>query len=260
MNGLLAEKVCVVTGAGSGLGRSCALLFAREGARVVVSDIATAAGEETSSAIEAEGGAATFVPCDVADDGQVEALFAAAAKSHGRLDVSLHVAGVLLPGDEGPVETPLEIWHRTLAINLTGVFLSCRHAIPHLLDSGGGVIVNMASVSSFVGAANAQIAYTTSKGGVLALTRELAVMYARQGIRANALCPGPARTPLFDQLITDAVRIENRLEHIPLNRFAEADEIARAALFLASDLSSYVTGAALLVDGGLSAAYLTRGP
>jgi NAD(P)-dependent dehydrogenase (short-subunit alcohol dehydrogenase family) len=260
MGELLEGKVCVVTGSGSGLGRECALLFAREGASVVVSDIATEAGEQTVAAIDQEGGEATFVPCDVADDDQVSALFAATVKRHGRLDVSMHIAGVLLAGDGGPVDTPLETWHRTLAINLTGVFLSCRHAIPRLLDSGGGVIVNMASVSSFVGAANAQIAYTTSKGGVLALTRELAVMYAREGIRANALCPGPTRTPLFEQLITDAERVANRLEHIPLNRFGEANEVAKAALFLASDLSSYVTGAALLVDGGLSAAYLTRGP
>jgi NAD(P)-dependent dehydrogenase (short-subunit alcohol dehydrogenase family) len=218
------------------------------------------AGSETIALIESAGGEAAFVRCDVTDDAQVAALFAAAIDSFGRLDVSLHNAGVLLPDDAGTVQTPLEVWNRVLAINLTGVFLSCRHAIPRLLDSGGGVIVNMASVSSFVGAANAQVAYTTSKGGVLALTREVAAEYARRGIRANALCPGPTRTPLFDQLITDAERIENRLNHIPLNRFGEADEVARAALFLASDLSSYMTGAALLVDGGLTATYLTHGP
>jgi NAD(P)-dependent dehydrogenase (short-subunit alcohol dehydrogenase family) len=260
VGGLLEGKVCVVTGSGSGLGRACALLFASEGARVVVSDIAADAGRETVESIERHGAEASFVACDVTDDRQVAALFGAVAERHGRLDVSVHNAGVLLADDVGPVETPLETWDRVMAINLTGVFLSCRHAIPRLLDSGGGVIVNMASISSFVGAANPQIAYTTSKGGVLALTREVAVTYARSGVRANALCPGPTRTPLFDQLLGDAERIENRLEHIPLNRFGEPNEIAKAALFLASDLSSYVTGAALLVDGGLSAAYLTHGP
>jgi NAD(P)-dependent dehydrogenase (short-subunit alcohol dehydrogenase family) len=260
VGGLLEGKVCVVTGSGSGLGRACALLFAREGASVVVSDIAADAGRETVASIEEHGGEASFVGCDVTDDREVAALFAAVVERHGRLDVSVHNAGVLLADDVNPVETPLETWDRVMAINLTGVFLSCRHAIPRLLESGGGVIVNMASISSFVGAANPQIAYTTSKGGVLALTREVAVTYARSGVRANALCPGPTRTPLFDQLLGDAERVENRLEHIPLNRFGEPDEIAKAALFLASDLSSYVTGAALLVDGGLSAAYLTHGP
>ncbi len=260
MSGLLDGKVCVITGAGSGLGRESALLFGREGARVVVGDVDEAGGAETAARIADAGGEGLFAPCDVTDERQVETLFAAAVDRFGRLDVALNNAGVLLAEDSGAVETPREVWDRVMAINLTGVFLSCRHAIPHLLAAGGGVIVNMASVSSFVGAASSQIAYTTSKGGVLAMTREIAVEYARRGIRANALCPGPTRTPLFDKLVTDEERIENRLEHIPLNRFGETSEIAGAALFLASDLSSYMTGAALLVDGGLSAAYLTHGP
>ena len=226
MSGLLDGKVCVITGAGSGLGRESALLFGREGARVVVGDVDEAGGAETAARIADAGGEGLFAPCDVTDERQVEALFAAAVDRFGRLDVALNNAGVLLAEDGGAVETPREVWDRVMAINLTGVFLSCRHAIPHLLAAGGGVIVNMASVSSFVGAASSQIAYTTSKGGVLAMTREIAVEYARRGIRANALCPGPTRTPLFDKLVTDEERIENRLEHIPLNRFGETSEIA----------------------------------
>ena len=258
--GLLDGKVCVVTGAGSGLGRESALLFAREGAKVVVADVDEPGGVGTIAAIEAGGGEAIFVRTDVTEDPQVAALFDAAVERFGRLDVSFHNAGILHPDDHGPTDTAPEIWSRVLAVNVTGVFLCCRHAIPKLLASGGGVIVNMASVSSWIGAAVPQIAYTTSKGAVLALTREVAAQYARQGIRANALCPGPTRTPLLEILIGDEERRENRLEHIPLGRFGEAGEIAKAALFLASDLSSYVTGAALLVDGGLSAAYLTHGP
>jgi len=257
---LLDGKVCVITGAGSGLGRESALLFAREGAKVVVADVDERAGADAVSAIGAAGGEAVFVRVDVTDDGQVEAMFGAAVNRFGRLDVSFHNAGILHPGDHGPTDTSLEVWNRVLAVNVTGVFLCCRHAIPRLLDSGGGVIVNMASVSSWVGAAVPQIAYTASKGAVLALTREVAAQYARSGIRANALCPGPTRTPLLEILIGDKERRENRLEHIPLARFGEAGEIAKAALFLASDLSSYVTGASLLVDGGLSATYLTHGP
>lgn len=257
---LLAGKVCVITGAGSGLGRESALLFAREGSKVVVADVDERRGSETVARIEADGGEALFVRTDVTDDAEVEALFVATAKRFGHLDVSFHNAGILHPDDHGPTGTSLEVWNRVMDVNVTGVFLCCRHAIPRLLDSGGGVIVNMASVSSWVGAAVPQIAYTASKGAVLALTREVAAQYARSGIRANALCPGPTRTQLLEILIGDEERRENRLEHIPLGRFGHADEVAKAALFLASDLSSYVTGASLLVDGGLSATYLTHGP
>ena len=257
---LLEGKVCMITGAGGGLGRASALLFAHEGAKVVVGDVDERGGRNTAAEIEAAGGEAIFVRADVTDEAQVEALFGAAVEGFGRLDVSFHNAGILHPDDHGPTDTSLDVWSRVLAVNVTGVFLCCRHAIPRLLDSGGGVIVNMASVSSWVGAAVPQIAYTTSKGAVLALTREVAAQYARQGILANALCPGPTRTPLLEILIGDEEGRENRLEHIPLARFGEADEVARAAILLASDLSSYVTGASLLVDGGLSATYLTHGP
>ena len=257
---LLEGKVCLITGSGGGLGREAALLFATEGAQLVVNDVDEKAGNETVSRISERGGEAVFVPADVSDDAQVRMLFDAAVDHFGRLDVSYHNAGIMHPDDAGPVDTPLEIWDRVIAINLKGVFLSCRHAIPKLLDSGGGTIINVASFVALMGAANPQIAYTASKGGVLAMTREIAVQYARQGIRANALCPGPVRTPLLDYLIQDERKRQNRLNHIPLNRFGEADDIAKAALFLASDLSSFMTAAEFVVDGGITAAYLTEGP
>ena len=257
---LLDGKVCLITGSGGGIGREAAVLFAREGARIVVNDVSEEGGRETVRLVEEAGGEAAFVPADVSDDGQVAALFDEAVARFGRLDVSYHNAGIMDPDDTSPVETPLEVWQRTIEINLKGVFLCCRHGIPRLLETGGGSIINVASFVALVGAANPQIAYTASKGGVLALTREVAVQYARQGIRANALCPGPVRTPLLDYLLQDERRRENRLNHIPMNRFAEAEDIARGALFLASDLSSYMTGAEFVVDGGLTAAYLTQGP
>ena len=257
---LLDGKVCLITGSGGGLGREAAVLFAREGARLVVNDVNEDGGRETVALVEGAGGEAAFLPGDVSDDEQVRALFDSAVERFGRLDVSYHNAGIMHPDDTSPVETPLEIWERTIDINLKGVFLCCRHAIPKLIESGGVSIINVASFVALMGAANPQIAYTASKGGVLAMTREIAVQYARQGVRANALCPGPVRTPLLDQILADEARRENRLNHIPLNRFAEADDIAKAALFLASDLSSYVTGAEFVVDGGITAAYLTQGP
>jgi NAD(P)-dependent dehydrogenase (short-subunit alcohol dehydrogenase family) len=257
---LLDRKVCLITGSGGGLGRAAAVLFAEEGAKVVVNDVSAEGGEETVALVEDEGGEAAFVAGDVSDDEQVRSLFDAAVGRFGRLDVSYHNAGIMHPEDGGPVDTSLEVWQRTIDINLKGVFLCCRHAIPRLVEAGGGSIINVASFVALMGAANPQIAYTASKGGVLAMTREIAVQYARQGIRANALCPGPVRTPLLEELIADDRRRENRLNHIPLNRFAEADDIAKAALFLASDLSSYVTGSEFVVDGGITAAYLTQGP
>ena len=257
---LLDGKVCLITGAGGGLGRAAALLFAQEGGRIVVNDVDEKAGAETVSLVEAEGGEARFVGADVADEESVGLLFDEADELFGRLDVSYHNAGIMHPDDVGPEDTSLEVWQRTIDINLKGVFLCCRYAIPKLRASGGGSIINVASFVALMGAANPQISYTASKGGVLALTREIAVQYAREGIRVNALCPGPVRTPLLEPIIQDDDRRENRLNHIPLNRFAEADDIAKAALFLASDLSSYVTGTPLVVDGGITAAYLTKGP
>ncbi len=257
---LLEGKVCLITGSGSGLGRAAALLFAREGGRIVVNDLDEGAGTETVSLVEAEGGEAAFIGADVADDESVRRLFDEAVSRFGRVDVSYHNAGIMHQDDLGPEDTSLDVWQKTIDINLKGVFLCCRYAIPRLKEAGGGSIINVASFVALMGAANPQIAYTASKGGVLAMTREIAVQYARDGIRANALCPGPVRTPLLEPIIQDDERRENRLNHIPLNRFAEADDIAKAALFLASDLSSYVTGAPLVVDGGITAAYLTTGP
>jgi NAD(P)-dependent dehydrogenase (short-subunit alcohol dehydrogenase family) len=252
----LASKVALITGAGSGLGREMALLFAREGAYVVINDIDSEAGERTASEI---GDGALFVAGDVSDDASVAAIFAAVREAHGRLDVSVHNAGVMDPRDEGVTETPLEIWDRVIAINLTGVFLCCRHAVPLMLDTeGNSSLINIASFVALMGAAAPQIAYTASKGGVLAMTREIAVEYARRGIRANAICPGPIRTPLLEYLIADESKRRNRLNHIPAGRFGEPSDIANAALYLASEDSDWVTGTDFSVDGGITAAYLTE--
>jgi len=257
---LLEGKVCLITGSGGGLGRAGALLFAKEGATLVVNDVDEKGGNETVSMIEDGGSEAAFIAGDVSDDRQVQALFDSAVNRFGRLDVSYHNAGIMHPDDLGPEDTPLEIWDRVIDINLKGVLLCCRHALPKLVESGGGSIINVASFVALMGAANPQIAYSASKGGVLSMTREIAAQYARKGIRANALCPGPIRTPMLEYLLTDDEKRDNRLNHIPMNRFGEADDIAKAALFLASDLSSYVTGAEFVVDGGITAAYLTHGP
>jgi NAD(P)-dependent dehydrogenase (short-subunit alcohol dehydrogenase family) len=252
----LADKVALITGAGSGLGREMALLFAREGASVVINDIDAEAGEKTASEV---GDGAIFVAGDVSDDASVQAMFAAVRDAHGRLDVSVHNAGIMDPRDQGVIDTPLDIWQRVLDINLTGVFLCCRHAVPLMLDTeGNSSVINIASFVALMGAASPQIAYTASKGGVLAMTRELAVVYARQGIRANAICPGPIRTPLLEYLISDEDKRRNRLNHIPAGRFGEPSDIANAAVYLASDESDWVTGTEFNVDGGITAAYLTE--
>jgi NAD(P)-dependent dehydrogenase (short-subunit alcohol dehydrogenase family) len=254
--GRLHNKIALITGGGSGLGREMALVFGAEGAVVVINDIDVEAGERTKHDIGRE---AMFVPGDVSHDRDVERLFAAVREAHGRLDVSVHNAGIMDPRDEGVIETPREIWDRVLAINLTGVFLCCRHALPLMLESDGmSSLINIASFVALMGAAVPQAAYTASKGGVLALTREIAVQYARQGVRANAICPGPIRTPLFEYLISDERKRENRLNHIPAGRFGEPRDVANAALYLASDESDWVTGTEFLVDGGITAAYLTQ--
>jgi NAD(P)-dependent dehydrogenase (short-subunit alcohol dehydrogenase family) len=256
-DGRLHERVALITGAGNGMGRAAALLFASEGARVVVADAVEAAGRATVTAIDAAGGDATFVAVDVSEAAQVEAMVAATMRAYGALHVLYNNAGIFPPEDSGVTDTPEETWDRVLAVNLKGVFLGCRYGVPALLESGGGSIVNVSSLVALMGSAVPQIAYTASKGGVLSFTRELAVEYARRGIRVNALCPGPIETPLLAELLGDPEWARRRLVHIPMGRAGQAEEIARAALFLASADSSFMTGATLVVDGGISAAYVT---
>jgi NAD(P)-dependent dehydrogenase (short-subunit alcohol dehydrogenase family) len=255
----LDRKVALITGAGSGIGREASLLFAREGASVVAVDRDAATAAETARLIEADaaGPHAIAVTADVAVAADCEAMVVAAEDAFGRLDVLFNNAGVMLPSDDDALTTDEATWDTTLDVNAKGVFLGCRYGIPALRRAGGGAIVNTASFVAKVGAATPQVAYTASKGAVLALTRELAVIHAREGIRANALCPGPLRTELLMRFLDTEDKRRRRLVHIPMGRFGEAAEIAHAALFLASDDASFMTGAELVVDGGLTAAYVT---
>ena len=255
MSGRLQDKVALITGAASGLGRVAAELFAREGATVVVADIAD--GADTVAAITAAGGRASCTALDVADDDSVRAAVQHAVDSHGGLHVLYNNAGISPADDDGPTTTSDDTWSRVLDVNVTGIARCCRWGIPALLAAGGGSIVNVASFVAHLGAATPQIAYTASKGAVLAMTREIAVTYARQGIRANALCPGPVLTPLLRTFLHDDVQRQRRLVHVPMGRFGEPLEIAYGALFLASDESSFMTGQSLLIDGGITAAYTT---
>ncbi len=253
----LQDKVALITGGGGGIGRETALLFAREGARVVVVDVNDAAGEQTVEAVQAQGGEAIYVHADVARSADCAAMVAAAESHFGKLNVLFNNAGIMHAQDDDAVNTEEAIWDLTMAINLKGVYLGCKHGIPALRRAGGGSIINTASFVALVGAATPQLAYTASKGGVLALTRELAVVHARENIRVNALCPGPLRTELLMSYLDSEAKRQRRLVHVPMGRFGEAREMAYAALFLASDESSYMTGAEFVVDGGLTAAYVT---
>jgi NAD(P)-dependent dehydrogenase (short-subunit alcohol dehydrogenase family) len=255
--GRLAQRVALITGAASGIGRETALLFASEGASVVVADRDGDGARAAAQAIADAGGRAHAVTVDVAQAASVAAAVAEAERTYGALHVLFNNAGIFPDEDGLPVDTPEAVWERVIDVNLKGVFLGCKFGIPALLRAGGGSIINTASFVAVIGAATAQIAYTASKGGVLAMTREIAVAYAKQGIRANALCPGPVDTPLLQQLLADPAARARRLVHVPMGRLAQAGEIARAALFLASDESSYVNGATFLVDGGITAAYVT---
>ena len=253
----LQDKVALITGAGSGIGREAALLWAREGAKIVVADVNDAAGQATVDDIQAAGGAAVYVRADVSKAADAEGMVRAAEESFGKLNVLFNNAGIMHSDDDNAMTTEEDVWDLTMSINLKGVFLGCKYGIPALLRAGGGSVINVASFVAILGAATPQIAYTASKGGVLAMTRELAVIHARQNIRVNALCPGPLRTELLMKFLNTEEKKQRRLVHIPIGRFGEAREIANAALFLASDESSYVTGATFTVDGGITAAYVT---
>jgi NAD(P)-dependent dehydrogenase (short-subunit alcohol dehydrogenase family) len=252
--GRLDGKIAVITGAAGGIGREAALLFSAEGASVVVADVTREAGEKTAA--DCRDG--VFQPVDVSDATSVSALYAAAAQRYGGVDILYNNAGIMPPDDDSILLTEPDAWDRVQAVNAKGVFLCCKFGIPHLLQRGGGSVINVASFVALVGAATSQIAYTASKGAVLSMSRELAVQFARQGVRVNALCPGPVETPLLMRLFADDPgAYERRRVHLPMGRLATAHEIARAALFLASDESSYVNGSTFMVDGGLTAAYVT---
>jgi NAD(P)-dependent dehydrogenase (short-subunit alcohol dehydrogenase family) len=253
----LANKTALITGGGSGIGKASCLLFAREGAKVVAVDLKLDTAQATVDEIVAAGGQAAAFAADVSKAKDAEAMVAFAEQTYGALHVVFNNAGVFHPKDESVTNTDEAIWDLVIDVNLKGVFLGCKYAVPALQRAGGGSIINTASFVAVMGAAVPQIAYTASKGGVLAMTREIAVEFARQNIRANSLCPGPVETPLLAELLADPARRNRRLVHIPPGRFARPEEMANAALFLASDESSFVNGATFLVDGGITAAYIT---
>jgi NAD(P)-dependent dehydrogenase (short-subunit alcohol dehydrogenase family) len=253
MPGRLEGKVAVITGAASGIGREAARRFAQEGARVCAADLADELGEETAAEIDG-----LYVHADVSDPDDVQSMYREAAERFGGIDVLFNNAGISPSDDASILETEVDAWRRVQDVNLKSVFLCCKYGIPYLLERGGGSVINTASFVAVMGAATSQISYTASKGGVLAMSRELGVQFARQGVRVNALCPGPVNTPLLQELFAkDPEKAARRLVHLPMGRFAEAVEIANAALFLASDESSYVNASTFLVDGGLSGAYVT---
>ena len=253
MPGRLDGKVAVITGAASGIGRETARRFAEEGAKVCVADLAHEPGKETAAEVDG-----IYVHADVTDPEDVQSMYREAAERFGGIDVLFNNAGISPPDDDSILETELDAWDRVQNVNLKSVYLCCKYGIPHLLERGGGSVINTASFVAVMGAATSQISYTASKGGVLAMSRELGVQFARQGVRVNAICPGPVNTPLLQELFAkDPEKAARRLVHLPMGRFAEAVEIANGALFLASDESSYVTASTFLVDGGLSGAYVT---
>jgi NAD(P)-dependent dehydrogenase (short-subunit alcohol dehydrogenase family) len=249
----LHDKVALITGGGSGIGRQSALLFAKEGAKVAVVDLDEKSGRETASMIKD----AIFVRADVSRARDCQQMVEAAEKAFGKLNVLFNNAGVMLSKDADAVTTEEEVWDVTLDVNAKGVFLGCKYGVPALRRAGGGSVINTASFVARLGAATPQIAYTASKGAVLSMTRELAVIHAREKIRVNALCPGPLKTELLMKFLNTEAKMNRRLVHLPMGRFGEAVEIARAALFLACDESSYITGSEFMVDGGLTAAYVT---
>ncbi len=253
--GRLDGKVALITGAAGGMGAVAAEMFAAEGAKVAAVDLQGCAA--TVEAVTAAGGEAIDLVADVTDGASVDAAVTATVEAFGGLSVLYNNAGVSLPDDDGPTTTSEDTWATTMEVNVAGLWRCCRAGIPAMLESGGGSIVNVASFVAHLGAATPQLAYTTSKGAVLAMTREIAVIYARQGIRANALCPGPVLTPLLAKYLSDEEKRQRRLVHIPMGRFGTSEEMVNGALFLASDESSFMTGQSLIVDGGITAAYTT---
>ena len=254
---MLNDRVALVTGAASGIGRESALLFAEQGASVICVDIQQEAAEKTAQDITDGGGKAVAVRADVSKAADCEHMVAEAEKQFGKMDVMFNNAGIMHSDDGTTDDTSEDTWDLTMDINLKGVFFGCKFGIPALRRAGGGSIINTASFVAHLGAATPQVAYTASKGGVLAMTRELAVIHARENIRVNALSPGPLRTELLMKFLDTEEKKQRRLVHIPMGRFGEAREMAQAALFLASDASSYMTGTEFLVDGGITAAYVT---
>ncbi len=253
----LEGKVALITGAGSGIGKETALLFASEGAKVTVVDVNDAAGNAVVETIQKQGYDAVYVHADVSQASDCDNMVRMTEQTFGRLNVLFNNAGIMHSDDDNAMTTDEAVWDLTMAINLKGVFLGCKFGIPALRRAGGGSIINTASFVALRGAATPQLAYTASKGGVLAMTRELAVVHARENIRVNALCPGPLHTELLMKFLNTEEKKQRRLVHIPMGRFGEAKEMAHAALYLASHESSYMTGAEFLVDGGLTAAYVT---
>jgi NAD(P)-dependent dehydrogenase (short-subunit alcohol dehydrogenase family) len=253
----LKDKVALITGAAGGIGRESALLFSREGAAIIAVDVNDDAGRETVSLVEKHGGRGQYVHADVSKATDCQTMVATAEQAFGQLNILFNNAGIMLGGDDDAVNTSEDIWEKTISVNLKGVFLGCKFGIPALRRAGGGSIINTASFVALMGAATPQVAYTASKGGVLALSRELAIIHAREKIRVNSLCPGPLKTDLLMNFLNTPEKKQRRLVHIPIGRFGEAAEMAKAALFLASDDSSYLTGADFVVDGGITAAYVT---
>jgi NAD(P)-dependent dehydrogenase (short-subunit alcohol dehydrogenase family) len=256
MAGRLEGKVAVVTGGCSGIGLATVRRFAEEGAQVVIGDLDDVRGKEV---LRDEGNiAGIFVHCDVTDKDQVDALFRTAHDTYGSIDIAFNNAGISPPDDDSILDTELDAWRRVQEVNLTSVYLCCKAVLPYMLEQKRGSIINTASFVAVMGAATSQISYSASKGGVLSMSRELGVQFARDGVRVNALCPGPVNTPLLEELFAkDEDRAQRRLVHVPMGRFAEPVEIANAVLFLASDESSFMTANAFLVDGGISGAYVT---
>jgi len=256
---ILEGRVCVVTGATRGIGRAAAARLAAAGGTVVIAARDGGACEEVAAELRAGGASASGIPVDLTDEASVAGLYAAAVAEHGRLDVCVDNAGALFEGDAGPAETPLDVWRRVIEVNLTGTFACVRHQLPHLIASGGGSIVIVSGMVALLGSATPQVAYDAAKAGQLALTRDVAVAHARDGIRCNAVAPGPIEGPMIESIVRDEAALAARLEHIPGGRFGRVEEVAEAILYLSGPGSSWTTGAVLPVDGGATVAYNTRG-